>query len=276
LSGSDPFVVFGAPRSGTTYLEQVLNAHPEVFISHETRVFAWLHRALASTGNELLVGNERELFVEHLRAVLPEAMRDFYRRLAPGVRYWGDKNPHYTDPRVVGSLDLVADLFPRALFVHLIRDGRDVVASLVRKRRPNGRRWATFEEAHDIWNSHVRVGRAFGERLPRDRYLELRYETLVADDVAVAATVFRFLGVEPDPAVDAFCRTQRALRTPFKEPTRDLGRGIAASEWSAVLSPEEQSRSLDLIGKQLVLYGYETQESLARLKEQAAAAHPAG
>jgi len=32
----DPIIVYGAPRSGTTYLEQILNAHPAIFISHET------------------------------------------------------------------------------------------------------------------------------------------------------------------------------------------------------------------------------------------------
>jgi hypothetical protein len=268
----DPIVVFGAPRSGTTYLEQVLNAHPEVFISHETRVFAWLNRALGLTNDHMLVANERDLFVEHLRAVLPQVMRDFYRRLAPDVRYWGDKNPHYADPRVAGSLQLVAELFPRSVFIHLIRDGRDVVASLLRKRLPDGRPWVTFEEAHDVWKKHVRLGRVFGRRIPSDRYLELRYEDLVDDDAAVAATAFRFLGLELHPAVNAFCRAQHERRTPFKEPTRDLGRGIAASEWSTVLGPEEQVRSLELIGKQLVLYGYETQASLARLQEQAAAA----
>jgi hypothetical protein len=51
----DPIVVFGAPRSGTTYLEQILNAHPAVFISHETRVFAWLHHALVLTQDHRLL-----------------------------------------------------------------------------------------------------------------------------------------------------------------------------------------------------------------------------
>ena len=124
----DPIVVFGAPRSGTTYLEEILNAHPEVFISHETRVFAWLNRSLALTQDHLLVANDREAFVEYLRGVFPHVIRDFYRQRAPDVRYWGDKNPHYTDPRAAGSLNMVAELFPGSLFIHIIRDGRDVVS----------------------------------------------------------------------------------------------------------------------------------------------------
>jgi Sulfotransferase family len=269
---ADPIVVYGAPRSGTTYLEQILNSHPEIFISHETRVFAWLQRALALTNDHFLIANQREALVAHLRDELPSVIRDFYGRLAPGKRYWGDKNPHYADPKAAGSLDLVAELFPGALFIHIIRDGRDVVSSLVRKQHDEGRPWATFEQAHDVWKKHVRFGRAFGERVGSDRYLELRYEDLIADDVARAREMLRFLGLDPHPAVDAFCRSQREQRTPFKEPMRDLGHGIAASEWSTVLSLEEQARSLELIGKQLVLYGYETEASLARLRDEIAAA----
>jgi hypothetical protein len=267
---SDPIVVYGAPRSGTTYLEQILNAHPDVFISHEIRLFAWLKRTLALTQDHLLVANDREAFVDHLRASLPQVIRDFYSARAPDARYWGDKNPHYTDPRAAGSLELVAELFPGSRFIHIIRDGRDVVTSILRKEK-DGRPWATFEEAHQAWKRHVRLGRAFGEAMPPTRYFELRYEDMVADDLAVAGEIFGFLGLSVEPAVEAFCRGQRELRTPYKGPTRDLAKGIAASEWDTTLSVEEQLRSLELIGPHLVLYDYETDESLAQLRERLAA-----
>lgn len=56
-----PLIVFGAPRSGTTYLNGILNRHPQVFIAHETRLFAWLHRACRTlTRDEHLLLNHRE------------------------------------------------------------------------------------------------------------------------------------------------------------------------------------------------------------------------
>jgi len=264
----DPIVVYGAPRSGTTYLEQVLNAHPEVFISHETRVFAWLHHALKLTSDHRLVANEREPFVQHLRAVFPDVMRDFYRRLAPNTHYWGDKNPHYADPSNEGTLEMIAELFPGSRFIHIIRDGRDVVSSLMRKRWNEEKPWVTFEQAHYTWTRHVRIGGSFGHTLDRSRYFELRYEDLVADDVAVADALFDFLGLELDAAVKAFCQKQQEKRTPFKDPTRDFGKGITVSDWSTLFSLEEQARSLELIGAPLVRYGYETVESLAELRER--------
>jgi hypothetical protein len=275
---SDPIIVYGAPRSGTTYLQQLLNSHPEVFVSHETRVFGWLYHAL-----EVLPEDERFLvtyhdaFVEYLRKALPEVIRDFYRRLAPDARYWGDKNPHYANPQP-RSLEMIAELFPASVFIHIIRDGRGVVSSLVRKRiqaeemENRGEPWVTFEQAHNTWNRIVNRGSTFGQSLPKQRYFELHYEDLVTDDVAVARELFGFLGLELHPAAEAFCRSQQENRTPFKEPMRDLNDGVLASDWPKVFSAEEQARSLELIGGNLVRFGYETENSLAELREQLAGA----
>jgi hypothetical protein len=268
---SDPIIVYGAPRSGTTYLEQILNAHPAIYISNETRVFAWLHHALTLTQDDQLVSSHRETFVEHLRAAFPQMIRGFYRRLTPEARYWGDKNPHYADPLNRGCLETVAELFPQSRFICIIRDGRDVVTSLMR-RQAEGRPWVTFDEAHDTWKWHVHYGRLFSQKLPNDRYFEIRYEDLVADDVVQAAQLFRFLGIEFDPAVKAFCEAQHASRSPFSHPTRDLAKGATVSDWQHVFTPEQQARSLELIGEDLTWYGYETEASLEELRKRSAEA----
>jgi hypothetical protein len=267
----DPIVVYGAPRSGTTYLQELINSHPEVYVSHETRVFAWLHEAIeVLTGDDRLVANQREEFISYLRRVAPELMRGFYRELAPGVSRWGDKNPHYVDPLNDGALELVAEIFPRALFIHIVRDGRDVVSSLLRKEE-NGKPWVTFDQAHYTWGRHVQRGSEFGRSLGGDaRFLELRYEDLVADDLAMADRIFSFIGIELHPDVREFCRRQANERTPFKAPTRDLTKGVTASDWATLLTPEQQERSLGLIGESLVRYGYETEESLAGLRKRVA------
>jgi hypothetical protein len=262
----DPIIVYGAPRSGTTYLQQLLSSHPEVFVSDETRVFAWLFHALALSGDDRLMLNHRESITERLRASLPELVRDIYRDLAPGVRYWGDKNPHYADPYNNGCLEMILELFPASMFIHIIRDGRDVVSSLMRKSNED-KPWVDFKTAHFTWSSHLRRGLEFGRSLPTDQYFELRYERLVDDDVTVAKEMFSFLGLRFDPEVEEFCQAQREKRTPFKDPTRDLGKGVAASDWANVFSLEEQLRSLNLLGPQLVQHGYETAASLEHLGE---------
>jgi len=267
---SDPIIVYGAPRSGTTYLQRLLSSHPDVFISDETRVFAWLHEALKLTQDHRFLANDGEAVETHLRVALPQAIREFYAARAPGVHHWGDKNPHYADPYNKGCLELVADLFPGSRFIHIIRDGRDVASSLVRKEW-EGKPWVSFEDAHRTWKRHLEIGRAFGETLPDSRYFELRYEALVADDTAIPREMFGFLELDFHPEVEAFCRAQQEERTPFRGPTRDLRQGVNSSDWAHVFTPKDQERSLRMIGSELVETGYETVASLARLREDVAA-----
>jgi hypothetical protein len=266
-----PIIIYGAPRSGTTYLNKILNRHPEVFISEEARIFLWLHESLqVLPRNNELVWTHRKEFVAHLRGAFPPLIRDFYRALHPHARYWGDKYPHYASEQHAGCLDLIVALFPQTRFIHIIRDGRDVVASLLRKRHPDGRPWVDFEGAHRKWTTDVERGCAFGRSLPPARYFELRYEELIRDDEALARRLFEHLGIEIHDLVVNFCREQQRVRTPFCEPTRDLRAGVGGSDWQQVLDPRQQLRSLELLGSHLMSYGYETSASLPAVYHEAA------
>lgn len=252
-----PIVVFGAPRSGTTYLQQLLNQHPDVFISHESRIFAWLHQAavVLPRDDDYVVTN-RDEFQHALREELPDLIRRFYRTLAPEKRYWGDKNPHYARPRHSGCLDTVLDLFPGARFVNIVRDGRDVVASLLRRRHDDGTPWVDFDGAHHTWLRHVSEGTDFGSRVGPAVCHEIRYEKLIADDVAGARQLFDFLGISFHEDVERFCETQHNSRTPFSQPTRDLEHGATRSDWTDLLEPEQRRQSLEMLGPMLDSLGY--------------------
>lgn len=256
----DPIVIFGAPRSGTTYVSRILNAHPEVQITHEIRLFTWVNRSLnvIPKSDEVLL-NHREEFLNHLRAIYPDMIRAFYLKKWPRGVYWGDKNPHYADAHNQACLDTILELFPGARFVHVVRDGRDVVASLVRKG------WASFETAHTKWVNNVDVGSDFARRCPSDQFVEVRYEKLIEKDVAIGKWLLERLDIPVHPRVVEFCLAQQTERTPFSDPTRDLAAGAERSDWSRVLDEEQRRRSLGLLGGHLIKYGYETQESLSRL-----------
>src|SRR5690606_26186015 len=90
---------------------------------------------------------------------------------ARGKRRWCEKTPRYT---VIA--DLIAELFEDAKFLHVIRNGLDVVAS---HRDRWG--WRSAYGAIDDWRTLVSKARRFGEQVGSERYLELRYEALVAD-----------------------------------------------------------------------------------------------
>ena len=257
---NDPIVLFGAPRSGTTFLNELLNAHPEVHITHEMRLFAWAHETLveAKKKQRLLV-TDREEFTEHATKYFAGLIRDFYAAQWPHVRYWGDKNPHYADVWNRGCLDTVRRIFPGAKFIHIIRDGRDVVASLIRRKHADGSSWADIENAAWTWQDHVTIGSAFGRKIGPESYFEIRYEDLVADGLSGARDIFGFLGIPLDPAVEQFCLAQQAARSPFSSPTRDLSAGGAASsDWGQALPEGDRVLAMNIIEPKLVELGYIT------------------
>jgi GT2 family glycosyltransferase len=252
-----PVVIFGAPRSGTTYVNGILNAHPRVHITNETRLFVWAHRALSSLEHPQIALTEREDFEEYLRPRLAALLRDYYRKRWPDAVVWGDKNPHYAAPAHEGVLEMVSDLFPGAKFIHVIRDGRDVVASLIRKRHPDGRPWVSFEDAHYAWNSHIITGHEFATRAAPGTVLEVRYEDLIANDLGMARKMCEFVGIDCHPRIVEFCERQSGERTPMSGPTRDLSHGVEHSDWEDVLSAQERrDESLGLLRENLLRFGY--------------------
>jgi protein-tyrosine sulfotransferase len=256
-SVTPPVVIFGAPRSGTTYVNAILNAHPGVHITHETRLFMWAHLTLNTLENDQVALTHREQFREYLKPELARLIRGFYRELDPSATVWGDKNPHYAAPRAEGVLELVEELFPGTKFIHVVRDGRDVVASLVRKRTQDGEPWVSFETAHQVWNGHVATGLKFATNSASGRVLEVRYEELIADDVEMARRMFDFIGIDCSAEVIEFCEGQREKRTPMQGPTRDLSHGVDQSDWETVVAEEgRRAESLNLLRENLVRCGY--------------------
>ncbi len=264
----DPVLVLGAPRSGTTYLRQILDAHHQMVMSNEIRQFTWLHRAYAElTSDHVALLNEREEFLGHLRLRLAALVRDYYAERHPEAVLWGDKNPHYAeDPAIVAT---AAELFPGLRIVHIHRDPRAVVASLLRKRHADGSPWVELERAHEIVFGHVRNALALQDGPLAAQVYRLSHEELVADDEAVASRLFDWLGLPIDAAARALCREQAAQRTSFSGPTSDLAeagsRDAAIAGWKAVVPAERWGESLGYLAHPLVSLGYETEESLADL-----------
>lgn len=253
-----PIIVFGAPRSGTTYLIRILNAHPEVYVSGESRLFVWVHRSLSTlTDDDRAINAHRDKFVAHLMETYPSMIRDFYHKVAPQIRWWGDKNPFYGAAENEGCLQTIAALYEEAKFIHLIRDVRAIAASYQRKG------WGSFEGVLEAWPRYLRIAGEFGASCSPDRFLELRYEDLIEDDLGWARSLFAFLEIDLRSVVVDFCREQCQNRTPFSEPTRDLSGNITRQEWRDVLTRDQQRECLKRLGDRLVALGYESEESLA-------------
>jgi Sulfotransferase family len=159
---------------------------------------------------------------------------------ARGKPRWGDKTPMY-----MSRLGLVDRLFPDALLLHVVRDGRDAARSFL--EMPAGLVTESWAHPRDVagfacqWRTEVRAARALGRRAGPERYLELRYEELVADPEDALRAVSAFAGLEFDAAmldypgtVDLAAKPHQArLAQPPTAGVRDWRTEMAAADVAA-------------------------------------------
>lgn len=209
MSPTSPIFILGAPRSGTTLLRLVLDAHPHISAGPETRFLLDLARIFGQHWERLeRFGFDRAYWLDKVAAFFATVHADY--AASRGKTRWCEKTPRYT---VIA--DLVAELYPDARFIHVVRDGLDVVAS-------HRQRWG-WRSAHDAiadWRTLVRKARRFGASVGEERYLEVRYEEVVADAEAALRPVFAFLGEPWDDAVLRFDEESHDAPEKYEEHTR--------------------------------------------------------
>ena len=274
--GGPPLLILGVRRSGTTLLRVMLDRHSELAVPDESYFVPQLaDRHLRRVDPDAFVDDLRRLNtlaewdvpLKRVRARLSPAMpigaaiATVYAVYAEeqGKRRWGDKTPMYMQ-----NLRLLEKLFPDALFVHLIRDGRDAALSFL--ELPAGlvtETWMhprTPAEFACQWRTEVAAARRLGQRIG-SRYLEVRYEELVGDVEGVLRRIcdFAWLGYEPAMAdyagnVDVSAKPhQQRLREPPTKGVRD---------WRKQMSPADVSAFEHVAGDLLRKLGYKTSQDV--------------
>jgi hypothetical protein len=280
-----PFVV-GAPRSGTTLLRLMLDAHPEVAIPGEThfihdviRMFRRGRPSAAAVADHLVAHHrwgdfhlDEDELRRRIAAVRPltaaDAIRAFYRLYADkqGKPRWGDKTPGY-----VKNMRPIANALPEAHFIHLLRDGRDVALSVIPLN------WGpdNVERAAEVWRERVRRARAQRSRLPY--YMEVRYEDLLVDTEGALRAVCDFIDLHFDPSMLAYHERAgerlrekerdlvRPSRTVQPAASRMASHALAkrppqpdrVARWRKEMSPEDLAVYERIAGDLLVDCGYE-------------------
>ena len=195
-----PIFVIGSPRSGTTLVRLMLDAHPSISCGEETHFLRDLESVVGRNWELVATyGLSREWWIEHLRGLYDTFQAAVLAR--NGKFRWAEKDPTYTL-----HLPFIEELFPNALYVHLLRDGHDVVASF-------RDRWgykSAARAARTEWARYVTAARALGARLPAERFLELRYEQLVTEPEVQGQRLFDFLGEPWEPRVLEFDAREHA------------------------------------------------------------------
>lgn len=203
--------ILGAPRSGTTFLSGLLR-----FTRYgrpvESHFITKYYRKLEVYGDLSKIENFNNLLKDILseRPVqqwkLKLDIHEFYNEVKPDFTYsnivnkimlkrpnlstrnsWGDKTPHY-----LNNVDIINTVFPRAKFIYIIRDGRDVALSLLKKS------WgpANTIACAEYWSRLNRQSNTI-EALEKDgQLLKIYYEELLSNPEIIIDNIYKFLNEE--------------------------------------------------------------------------------
>jgi protein-tyrosine sulfotransferase len=267
VSEAAPIIVGGCPRSGTTLMRVILDTHPNICCGPESGLFVPRWPSLkklpqrfgmpANTVQALFtVSRSQAWFIDEFFKLYC-AMRD--------KATWAEKTPAN-----VNQLDFIFAHFPKARFIHVIRDGRDTVCSLrthPRHKIVNGE-LIKLNTRHPIepcaarWVNDVSAGRRYrGDA----RYFEIRYEDLVGNPRATLERAFAFLGEPFDERVLEFHAVTGRSRdfTNFPqnpEATRPMYTA-AVARWCSEFTPDDVQTVKRLAGPLLIELGYATDDN---------------
>ena len=210
-----PFFIIGSGRSGNTLLRSILAAHPNVAIPPESYVLGDAIREYLRISYlpwpvvyPSIVGMfdrhprfytweiDLDPVRQHLGAlpsgqqnlsnIVDSIYRQYITQKKPEATIWGDKTPVNT-----GFLPWIDRLFPRARYIHAIRDGRDVVNSFLQSKL-----YTEVDQACNHWLTYVDRAKRFGQRKDAESYVEIRYEELVLSPAAIVRGLCNFLGID--------------------------------------------------------------------------------
>ena len=186
-----PLFVVGPLRSGSTLLRLLLDHHSEVHLFGEFE-----GAVCEARGNEWpplssyhrFVRTDRQTGALNLNVdpalAYGQLVRDFLRQI------------HLRNPRIIvgasvhSRIDLLPRIWPKARFINLVRDPRDVARSCI------GMGWAgnTYEGAY-FWEKVERHRKILNAQVPESQRIDIRYEDLVCEPEATLRKICDFLGI---------------------------------------------------------------------------------
>jgi len=208
------FFIVGCQKSGTTWVQRMLDGHPDIRCQGEGYfgpVLMPLLQQAIQAYNQRQKAGQKGLFTDSdLKDLLRTAVGLSFARWVgdTDVKAIGEKTPEHAL-----CMNPLAECFPNAKFIHITRDGRDVCVSgwFHNQRKPGPDFNKRFPDLNTYiqytvkqhWTPYIQHAQHFGQQHPQ-RYHELRYEDLHNDPAGQTKKLLNFLGIDDsDPYTDA-------------------------------------------------------------------------
>lgn len=231
--GPAPVFIGGMPRSGTTLVEAILAAHPDLFGAGESGVIGWIEhemgRALRASGFD---GTPDEMVLKMSSGDLGNGARAAVSKIAAMA---DGRLERFVDKTPANSLSvgLIAALFPDAKFIQVRRHPLDVGVSNFFTRFQSGQ---GFSFSLEGIGAHSRIvaetAALWAEARPIDM-LEVSYEALVADPAPQIRRMLAFCGVPDDPVCHGAVGAGRTILTASQHQVRQPISARSVGRWRA-------------------------------------------
>jgi hypothetical protein len=286
--------ILGSPRSGSTWLLQLLGEHPAVVPINEPLIGWYLGPFLSDlpgwstsldgtnfTMRKVQEDKRHQFFAREFEDVVIPALGEMMRRrfLAHALRYPAEAGPSrcsvvIKEPNGSQSADLILPALPKARVLFLLRDGRDVVDSELAANQEGSWVSAEFPGARGISSDqrHDFVVRSAQKWLWRTQVVQdamrvhegptriLKYEELLAEPATHLAQLFDWLEQPLDSgSLERILDKHAFDRVPQERRGPDkFFRAATPGLWRQNLTAEEQASLSQLLDPKLRELGYET------------------
>ncbi|MGF1524208.1 MAG: sulfotransferase [Leptolyngbyaceae cyanobacterium] len=274
------FFIVGCPRSGTTLLQQMLDAHPEVAVAPETHFMRLFWNARDEYGDLTEDHNYQQLLDKII--ALPEFLemeldaQEFLetawhvkRTYAVIFQLLLEKFAHRRSAKIIGEktpnhvlyMPAIQTLFPNARFIHIVRDPRSVVNSWRSVPWSKG----TVTGDAEMWRYYVSAA----QRKPpseKNQLFTLHYEKLVLEPERTLRSLCQFLDLEFEPVMLDYHQKQSNLVNTRREPWK--GNAVkpvsqdSLIKWQKELSHQEVAEIESIVWFEMQRLGYKPQTHL--------------
>ena len=208
-----PVFLVGCPRSGTTLLQSLLAAHSQIAGFPESHFFFYLvpetpNRRFLGLASRRVKSRLKEFFGKELERpeiasqfspialFMSQYANKFVRAMdslteEQGKSLWLEKTPDH-----VFYVDYIERLIPGVRFIHIIRNGEDVVASMYELAKKHPKIWGVQSDIDACIDKWVRAVAASKRHLDKPNHILVKYEGLVEDTQAQLVKLCDFIGVD--------------------------------------------------------------------------------
>lgn len=195
MDNQEPIFLVGAERSGTTLLRLMLDHHPEIIFHHE---FEYAVDRISSDGKYPDLSEYYDYLSTHRIFAMSNFAIDSSLDYPSLIKSFLSQRQKHDNKPLIGAtvhhhFDKLLLIWPRAKFIHIVRDGRDVARSNIIMG------WAgNMFVGADRWVEAETIWKRLSAQLPPENQMTLYYERLIQEPEKILNQVCDFIGVPFD------------------------------------------------------------------------------